>query len=73
MQSFDADEITARIKEWSKTRNVKIVAIAQPLRIALLGKSSGPGVFELMAVIGKRETLARIDHLIDSVEIKNFH
>ena len=34
--------------------------IGQPLRIALLGKLSGPGLDAVMAIIGKEETLARI-------------
>lgn len=68
MQIFIADQITARLKEWTVQKNIKIVAIAQPLRIALLGKSSGPSVFDLMAVIGKHETLERINHLLQSVE-----
>ena len=68
IQTFTADEITAKLKEWTKLKSLKIVVIAQPLRIALLGKSSGPSVFELMAVIGKHETLERIAHLLRSVE-----
>lgn len=68
IQTFDADHITSVLKEWTKSKNIKIVAIAQPLRIALLGKSSGPSVFELMAVIGKHATVERIEHLIQSVE-----
>lgn len=64
---FTADEITAKLKDWTKAKNIKIVAIAQPLRIAILGKSSGPSVFDLMAIIGKHETIDRIEHLLQSV------
>jgi glutamyl-tRNA synthetase len=38
--------------------------IGQPLRIALLGKLSGPGLDSVMAIIGVEETLARINTLI---------
>ena len=38
--------------------------IGQPLRVALLGKLSGPGLDSVMAIIGVEETLARIDALI---------
>ncbi|HEX5669920.1 MAG TPA: glutamate--tRNA ligase, partial [Sulfuricurvum sp.] len=38
--------------------------IGQPLRIALLGKLSGPGLDSVMAIIGVEETLARIDTLL---------
>jgi glutamyl-tRNA synthetase len=38
--------------------------IGQPLRVALLGKLSGPGLDSVMAIIGVEETLARINTLI---------
>jgi glutamyl-tRNA synthetase len=38
--------------------------IGQPLRIALLGKLSGPGLDSVMAIIGKNETLQRIENAI---------
>lgn len=39
--------------------------IGQPLRIALMGKLSGPGLDTVMAIIGRDETLARIDTLLN--------
>lgn len=41
--------------------------IGQPLRMALLGKLSGPGLDVVMAIIGKDETLNRIDALLESL------
>lgn len=38
--------------------------IGQPLRLALLGKMSGPGLDSVMAIIGKEETISRIDNAI---------
>ena len=38
--------------------------IGQPLRVALLGKMSGPGIDVVMAVIGKDETMLRIANAI---------
>lgn len=63
--SFTSDGLTHLFKDWTKTKNIKITAIAQPLRLALIGKTSGPGVFDLMAVLGKHEALARIDLLLE--------
>ncbi len=39
--------------------------IGQPLRLALMGKLSGPGLDTVMAIIGRDETLARIDALLN--------
>ncbi len=40
--------------------------IGQPLRVALLGKLSGPGLDSVMSVLGKEETLLRIHNAIDA-------
>jgi glutamyl-tRNA synthetase len=38
--------------------------IGQPLRVALLGKLGGPSLDVVMAVIGKEETLLRVENLL---------
>jgi glutamyl-tRNA synthetase len=38
--------------------------IGQPLRVALLGKMSGPGLDSVMAILGKEETMLRIANAI---------
>ena len=47
--------------------NIGFGKIGQPLRIALLGKLGGPGLDVVMAVIGKDETLKRIDNLLGTI------
>jgi glutamyl-tRNA synthetase len=39
---------------------LKLSAVAQPLRAALTGRTTSPGIFEVMQVLGKDESLARI-------------
>jgi len=70
ISEFTADTISAVCKDFAKTKNIKIVSIAQPLRIALIGKSSGPGVFDLMAVLGKHETVTRVEKLVRFIDSK---
>ena len=41
--------------------------IGQPLRVALLGRMSGPGLDVVMAIIGKDETIVRINKAIDTL------
>ena len=38
--------------------------IAQPVRVALTGGTASPGIFEVMAVLGKERTLARLDSVL---------
>ena len=56
--------LSALIKEYAAQKNIKMVAITQPLRLALLGKSAGPGVLELMVLLGKSECVIRLERLI---------
>jgi glutamyl/glutaminyl-tRNA synthetase len=40
-------------------------AVFQPIRVALSGTTVSPGIFESVAVLGKEETLARIDEALE--------
>ena len=66
--TISADSLNQLFKDWAKSKNIKITAIAQPLRLALIGKTSGPGVFDLMAVLGKHEVMHRIDALLEYLD-----
>ncbi len=38
--------------------------VAQPVRVALTGGTASPGIFEVMAVLGRERTLTRLDHVL---------
>ena len=49
-------------------RGIGFGKIGQPLRIALLGKMAGPDLSEVMAIIGKDETIARVEKLLGAFD-----
>ena len=55
----------AVIRDYALAGDHKLGAVAQPLRAALTGKSTSPGVFDVLAVLGREESLARIADQID--------
>jgi glutamyl-tRNA synthetase len=55
-----SDKLDAAIRTLAEREGVKLSAIAQPLRAALTGRATSPGIFEVMVVLGKQESLARI-------------
>lgn len=65
-EPFSSDMLKNQLKELAKKLTVKLVDLAQPIRIALIGKASGPGVFELLVVVGKEESLAHMSALLDA-------
>jgi glutamyl-tRNA synthetase len=52
--------LEAEVRAFAAAIDRKLGSIAQPLRAALTGRSVSPPVFEVMAVLGPRESLARI-------------
>jgi len=55
--------VEASAREFAEQNGLKLGKIAQPLRAALTGTTASPGIFEVMAVLGRQEALARIgDH-----------
>jgi len=51
-------------------KQIKLGKIAQPLRVALTGKTASPGLFEVMSVLGKEKGLARMRKAIDHIQKK---
>jgi glutamyl-tRNA synthetase len=49
-----------RIRAFVDEKGAKLGTVAQPLRAALTGSSASPGIFEVMEVLGREESLARI-------------
>lgn len=50
---------------------LKLGKIAQPIRVALTGGTASPGLFEVMQVLGKEQTLARLDTALTTVRDGN--
>lgn len=57
---FNLDTVKAAIVGYAKKEDKKLGTIAQPIRIALVGGSSSPSVFELLTLLGKTESIGRL-------------
>jgi glutamyl-tRNA synthetase len=44
----------------AETKGLKLGQLAQPLRAALTGKAASPPVFDMLAVLGREESLLRL-------------
>ena len=60
LESWEEQDIESSIREFAQSRGIKLGAIAQPLRASLTGRAASPGIFEVVAVLGREETLGRI-------------
>ncbi|MDX2289526.1 MAG: glutamate--tRNA ligase [Hyphomicrobiaceae bacterium] len=59
-QEWTPAALEAKVRAYAEETGVKLGKIAQPLRAALTGSSVSPPVFDVMAVLGQAEALARI-------------
>ena len=60
LTSWDNDVLEAGVREFAEANSLKLGQIAQPLRAALTGSTVSPGIFEVMAALGRDQALARI-------------
>ncbi len=65
LEDWQPDAINALIRQFSEDIDLKLGKVAQPLRVALTGRTVSPGVFEVMGLLGKNESLARLKNQIE--------
>jgi glutamyl-tRNA synthetase len=56
-----APALEASFRAASEAAGIKLGTLAQPVRAALSGQGTSPPVFEMMAILGRAETLGRVD------------
>src|SRR2546429_6980338 len=54
------------MRNFAEQNNLKLGAVAQPLRVALTGRTTSPGIFDVLAVLGREECLARLGDQVSS-------
>jgi glutamyl-tRNA synthetase len=64
LDTFDLQSLEGVAAAYLEEQEIKFKAIAQPIRVALTGRTVSPGLFETMEVLGREETLARIKRAI---------
>jgi glutamyl-tRNA synthetase len=60
LANWDGASLEAAIREVAEGSGVKLGKLAQPLRAALTGRTTSPGIFDVLALLGREESLARI-------------
>jgi glutamyl/glutaminyl-tRNA synthetase len=60
LPSFTAAGIEAACRELAEERGLKAAGLIHPARLAISGKTSGAGLFEMMELLGKEKVLRRL-------------
>ena len=64
MDDFTSLNIETLLKEWMTTNEIGMGKVMQPLRLSLVGALKGPHLFDIIEMIGKAETIKRIEKAI---------
>lgn len=67
MEDFTSANIETLLKEWMTANEIGMGKVMQPLRLSLVGALKGPHLFDIIEMIGKTETIKRIEKAIASL------
>ena len=67
IKDFSSENSEKVIKEWISGKEIGFGKVMQPLRLSLVGKLAGPHLFDIMAMIGKNETINRLENAIEKL------
>ncbi|WP_075996388.1 glutamate--tRNA ligase [Salaquimonas pukyongi] len=64
LEQWSAESTEQAVRDFAEANDLKLGKVAQPLRAALTGRTISPGVFDVLAVLGKEECIARLQDVI---------
>jgi glutamyl-tRNA synthetase len=67
IENFSSVTIETIVKDWMTTNEIGMGKVMQPLRLSLVGALKGPHLFDIIEVIGKDETIKRLEKAIASL------
>jgi glutamyl-tRNA synthetase len=60
VHNWDTELLEDAVRKVAEAEGVKLGQVAQPLRAALTGRKTSPGIFDVLALLGREESLGRI-------------
>ncbi|MEX1036855.1 MAG: glutamate--tRNA ligase family protein, partial [Sneathiella sp.] len=60
LDNWNAENLEAAVRVTAEAENLKLGKIAQPLRAALTGTTVSPGIFDVLDVLGREQSIGRI-------------
>ncbi len=64
LEGWDEQALEDVVRHHADAEGLKLGQVAQPLRAALTGSNTSPGIFEVMAVLGRQEVMARLADVV---------
>ncbi len=68
LPAFEEEALEDAFKGIMAQTGLKLGKIAQPVRVALTGKTASPGIFEILEILGKARTLERLRRAVEYID-----
>jgi glutamyl-tRNA synthetase, bacterial family len=70
VEIFNTEVVEKVLHDWISEKQLPMGPVMNNLRLCLVGASMGPGVAQIASLIGKQETISRIDAALKSIKIE---
>ncbi len=68
VSNFSSDNLENSIKTWITEKELGFGRVMQPFRLSLVGALKGPHLFDIVSLIGKKETVKRLQFAVDFIK-----
>ena len=68
LEAFTEPDLEEAFKAVMDQTGLKLGKIAQPVRVALTGRTASPGIFEIVSIIGKQRVISRLKKAVGFIE-----
>jgi glutamyl-tRNA synthetase len=68
LEEFTHEALEAVFQSITEKHGIKLRHLAQPVRVAMTGGTESPGIFDVLEVMGREKTLARLDRAIGTIQ-----
>jgi glutamyl-tRNA synthetase len=65
---WEVQPLEEHFKQWVEARGFSMKDVAQPVRVALTGRTASPGLFDVMVVLGRATSLSRLERALASAK-----
>lgn len=66
--TWNSTNLEAAVRDFAEAESLGLGKVAQPVRIALTGRTVSPGVFDMLEILGREESLARLEDCVKTAE-----
>jgi glutamyl-tRNA synthetase len=68
LDTFSSESVEADVKAWLSKEELPFGKVMPGLRLAIVGDLKGPHLFDILALLGKEETIGRIQKAIETLQ-----